>query len=165
MAEQLNINNLTLEDNHFEVVPDGDYHFTVDSHDVGYSTNENDPANTQVITYTLKIPFMKDGELKTATVKKDFKILKKWLWIIRQFVESVGAVPEDGKASLDLEKIDGKSGIVALTTRTSKSGTEYNSVQSFYPPSKAPAVTANDDAWNKKDDFLPVPDDEDMSFI
>jgi hypothetical protein len=28
-----------------------------------------------------------------------------------------------------------------------------------YPPSKAPAVTANDEAWSKKDDFMPADED------
>ena len=60
--------------------------------------------------------------------------------------------------------MDGKSGICSITTRESKNGNEFNNVQMFYPPSKAPAVTANDEAWKKKDDFMQLPEDLDLGF-
>jgi thioredoxin reductase (NADPH) len=66
MADNFNINNLELDDNTFEVLPDGDYHFTVESHEVGYATSEKMPPNTQQIACYLEIPFMKDGEVKTV---------------------------------------------------------------------------------------------------
>ena len=44
----------------------------------------------------------------------------------------------------------------SITTIESQNGNEFNRVQQFYPPSKAPAITANDDAWTKKDDFMEV---------
>jgi hypothetical protein len=33
----------------------------------------------------------------------------------------------------------------------------------FYPPSKAPKVTANDAAWEKRDGFMPTDEDPFMS--
>jgi len=57
MAE-LNINNLELDDNTFEVLPEGDYHFTVASHEVGYYSGNSKkiPENTQQVTCELEIP-------------------------------------------------------------------------------------------------------------
>lgn len=40
MAE-FNINNLVLDDNSFEVLPDGDYRFRVASHEIGFAQSEN----------------------------------------------------------------------------------------------------------------------------
>lgn len=148
MADNFDITNLSLDDNTFEVLPDGDYHFTVESHEVGYSTSEKMPPNTQVITCWLEIPFMKDGEVKTAKVRNNLNIYKKAMFAIRQFTDCIGLTPEKGKASIDLTKIDGKTGVCAITTGTSARGNEFNNVQMFYAPSKTPAVTANDDAWN-----------------
>lgn len=161
MADNFNINNLELDDNTFEVLPDGDYHFTVESHEVGYATSEKMPPNTQQITCYLEIPFMKDGEVKTAKVRNNLNVYKKALFAIRQFVECIGMVPEKGKVKIDLEKMDGMTGVCSLTTREGSKGGEFNSVQYFYPPSKAPAVTANDDAWAKRDGFMEVNDDFD----
>ncbi len=159
MAE-LNINNLTLDDNSFELLPDGDYRFRVKGHSVGYSSSDKMPANTQVITCELEIPFMKDGEVCTTVVKNNLNVYQKALWAIRQFVECIGMAPEKGKVSLDLDKIDGKEGVCSIITRESKQGNEFNNVGQFYAPSKAPAVTSNDDAWLKWNDFTEVnPDD------
>jgi len=142
-----NLNNLELDDNTFEVLPDGDYHFTVASHEVDfYSGTGNIPANTQQIICYLEVPFMKDGEVATAKVRNTLNVYKKALFAIRQFVECIGMVPEKGKMNVDMDKIDGRTGVCSITTVEGKNG-DFNRVQTFYPPSKAPAVTANDDAW------------------
>ena len=166
MAEQFNINNLELDDNTFKKLPDGDYHFTVDSHEIEYSTSANLPANTQVIVCYLEIPFInEDGDVETVKIRNNLNVYKKAMFAIRQFVESIGMAPENGKVRIDLEKIDGLTGVCALTTRTTKNGNEVNSVQAFYPPSKVPAVTANDEAWNKKDDFMELKDGDGLEGI
>ena len=159
MAE-LNINNLELDDNIIEVLPDGDYHFTVESHEVGYYSGESTkiPTNTQQVTCYLAIPYEKDGEIKTAKVRNTLNIYSRALFAVRQFVECIGMVPEKGKMKVDLDKIDGLTGICSLTTAETKRGSEVNNVQQFYPPSKAPAITANDEAWKKKDDFMDLGD-------
>ena len=74
MSNQLNINNLELDDNTFEVLPDGDYHFTVESHEVGYATSDKMPPNTQQITCYLEIPFIKDGDVKTVKVRNNLNV-------------------------------------------------------------------------------------------
>lgn len=164
MANELNINNLTLDDNTIEILPDGDYHFTVASHEVGYATSDKMPPNTQQVTCYLEIPYIKDGEMSVVSVRNNLNIYKKALFAVRQFVECIGMVPERGRLSVDLEKMDGLTGICSITTRESKNGNEFNNVQMFYPPSKAPAVTANDEAWKKKNDFMQLPEGLDLDF-
>lgn len=164
MAE-FNINNLELDDNSFYVLPEGDYHFKVASHEVGYATSEKLPPNTQQITCYLEIPIIEDGDTKTVTVRNSLNVYKKALFAIRQFVECVGMVPEKGKVKIDMDKIDGLEGVCSIVIIESSNGNEFNRVQTFYPPSKAPAVTLNDEAWKKRDDFLEVGEDADVPFI
>lgn len=154
------INNLELDDNTFEVLPDGDYHFTVESHSAGYATSDKMPPNTQQITCYLDIPIMKDGQVKIVTVRNYLNIYKKALFAVRQFVEAIGMVPEKGKMNVNLDEMDGMTGVCNITTVESANGNEFNRVQQFYPPSKVPAVTANDEAWEKKDAFQEVDPDE-----
>jgi len=164
MAE-FNINNLELDDNSFYVLPEGDYHFKVASHEVGYATSEKLPPNTQQITCYLEIPIIEDGDTKTVTVRNSLNVYKKALFAIRQFVECVGMVPEKGKVKIDMDKIDGLEGVCSIVIVESSNGNEFNRVQTFYPPSKAPAVTLNDEAWKKRDDFLEVGEEADVPFI
>ena len=75
-------------------------------------------------------------------------------------------VPEKGKMNVDLNKMDGMSGVCLITTVEGNNGNEFNRVEKFYPPSKTPAVTLNDDAWAKKDGFMEVGDaDDELPFI
>lgn len=164
MAE-LNLNNLMLDDNTFDLLPDGDYHFTVDRHEIEFYSGPSTkiPPNTQQVICYLSIPYEKDGEIKTATVKNTLNVYKKALFAIRQFVECIGMVPEKGKASINMDAIDGMTGICSITTGTSARGNEFNNVGTFYPPSKAPRVTANDKAWENRDGFVPATDDPFMN--
>lgn len=158
MAENLNINNLELDDNTFEVLPEGDYHFTVTDYEVGYYSGNSTkiPANTQQVTCELEIPTLD----KTVRLKNNLFICKKLLFLVRTFAESIGMVGEKGKEKIDLTKMKGLTGICSITIRESNNGNEFNRVESFYPPSKAPAVTMNDEAWKKKDDFMDIGEDE-----
>lgn len=158
MSNTLNINNLTLDDNSFELLPDGDYRFTVKSHEIGYATSDKMPPNTQRIRCELEIPFEKDGTLHYATVFNNLNVYSKGLWAIRQFTDCIGLTSEKGKTSINLEDMDGKEGVCCISSRE-YNGNEYNQVQTFYAPSKAPTVTANDEAWKKKG-FVSVDDDE-----
>lgn len=158
MSNTLNINNLTLSDNGFILLPDGDYRFRVDSHEVGYSTSDKMPPNTQQIKCSLEIPFEKDGALHFVNVNNNLNVYSKGLWAIRRFTDSIGLTPEEGNATINLEDMDGKEGVCHISSRE-YNGKEYNQVQHFYAPSKAPAVTDNDEAWKKRG-FESVEDDE-----
>lgn len=156
------INNLTLDDNSFEVLPDGDYRFTVASHEVGYATSQKMPANTQQITCKLDIPVMQDGEVKIVTVTNRLNVYSKALFAIRQFAEAIGLAPEKGRVSLDLNRMDGMTGMCAIETRESTKGNAFNSVKMFYAPSKAPVKADNEEAWAKRNDFMPAGDLDDI---
>lgn len=162
MAE-FNINNLTLDDNTFEVLPDGDYRFKVTSHETGYANSDKMPPNTQQISCYLEIPYMKDGQVAYARVRNNLNIYSKALFAIRQFTDCIGLTPEKGRTSINLDDMDGKTGVCALTTMESKNGNEYNNVAMFYPPSKVPATTANDQAWNEQ--WQAMPEGTDIDFI
>lgn len=162
MAE-LNINNLELDDNTFEVLPEGDYHFTVASHEVGYYSGNSKkiPENTQQVTCELEIPTAE----RTVTLRNNLFICQKLLFLVRTFAESIGMVPEKGRAKIDLNQMDGMSGVCLITIMEGNNG-KFNRVEKFYPPSKAPAVTANDAEWEKKDGFMEVGDaDDELPFI
>ena len=172
MAEQFDLTNLQLDDNSFELLPDGDYHFTVDGHDLDYysGNSEKIPPNTQQIIVRLAIPFEKDGEIRTTKVRTTFNVYSKALFAIRQFAECVGMCPEKGKFRFNHKEIDGLSGVAQISQGTSSRGNGFNNVELFYPPSKVPAVTANDAAWKKwkagdgftnaeEDPFMSMPED------
>lgn len=166
MAENFDLNNLMLDDNNFTTVPEGDYHFTVEDYELDYSSSDKMPENTQVIRVHMSIPFINDGVKDCASVTLNLNVYSKALFAIRQFFESIGLLPEKGREkmpSLDLMK--GKSGICHILQGVSSRGNEYNQVENCYPPSKAPGVCANDDAWNMKDDFRPADEAEVNPFV
>ena len=168
MAENFNLNDMYLDDNNFTTVPEGDYHFLVEDYDLDYSTSDKMPENTQVIRVHMSVPFLDEtGAKDSASVTLNLNVYSKALFAIRQFFESIGLMPEKGRAkmpSLDLMK--GKTGICHIIQGVSSRGNEYNQVENCYPPSKAPGVCANDDAWNKKDDgFRPADEAEVNPFV
>lgn len=165
MGENLDITNLMLDDNNYESVPEGDYHFKVDSYEMDYATSDKFPENTQVIRVHMSVPAMIEGSREIVTIRKDLPICTKMLWLIRQFFECIGMMPEKGRAKMpELDGMIGKTGIFRLVQQVSAKGNEFNSVDAFYSPSKAPGRCDNDDAWNKKaDGFEPVSEEAEVN--
>ena len=167
MAENYDITNLTLDSNEFITAKAGDYHFMVVGHEVDYysGNSEKIPQGTQVVIAYLEVPFFDEsGMLQVAQVRNNLNIYKKAMFAVRQFVETIGLVGEKGRASINLEDMDGHSGVCSLIVNV-YNGNEYNRVDEFFPPSKAPTITDNDSAWvkyleNKKkaEAFTPVDD-------
>ena len=165
MAE-LDLNNLTLDDNSFVTAPEGDYHFRVDDYELEYSTSPKMPENTQVIVVHMSIPVMADGEVETVNCKLNLNVYSKALFAIRQFFESIGLMPEKGRAKVpNLDLMVGKTGICRLIQGVSAKGNEYNQVDMCYSPSKAPNVCANDDAWKAVPEAETVSDEEENPFV
>jgi hypothetical protein len=166
MAENFDLNNMYLDDNSFTTVPEGDYHFLVEDYDLAYSTSDKMPENTQVIVVHMDIPAVIDGSLEHVSVKLNLNVYSKALFAIRQFFESIGLMPEKGRAKMpDLDLMKGKSGVCHIIQGVSSKGNEYNQVENCYSPSKAPLKCANDDAWNQKDDFRPADEAEVNPFV
>ena len=150
MAE-FDLSNMMLDDNSFTTAPEGDYHFRVDDYDLEYSTSPKMPENTQVIVVHMSVPVISEGELEEVHCRLSLNVYSKALFAIRQFFESIGLMPEKGRAKVpNLDLMVGKTGICHLITEISSKGNEYNKVDLCYSPSKAPGVCANDDAWNMK---------------
>ncbi len=142
---ELTINNLELEDNSFVVLPEGDYHFRVYSHEVVIATSDKLPPNTKQVVVTLEVPSAQG----TAKVRHYLNIYKKALFAIRQFTDCIKLTEEHGKANINLDKMDGLTGICHLISQVANSGNEYNRVDTLYAPSKAPLITENDEAWEQ----------------
>lgn len=158
--------NLFLDDNTFTTVPEGDYHFKVDGYSVEYSTSTKMPENTQVIRVEMSVPCMIEGKREVASVNLNLNVYSKAMFAIRQFFECIGLLPEKGKQKFpNPDLMIGKSGICHLIAGVSAKGNEYNQVDQCYPPSKAPRVCANDDAWNMPDINVPVEEDDENPFL
>lgn len=163
-AEQLNINNLTLEDNTYKVVEEGTYHFKVVSHDTDFYTGTSTkiPANTQQVICNLEIPFIdENGAFSTAKVVNRLNIYSKALFAVRQFAECIGLCSEKGRENINLNDMDEKTGICEIAHREGNDGNKYMTVKTFYSPSKAPKVTMNDSEWEKylNNEFMVIDDD------
>ncbi len=154
MNEELNINALELDSNEFTVLPEGDYRFVVASHEIGISTSDKLPPNTKQIIVTLEVP----SEQGTAKVRHYLNVYKKALFAIRQFSDCIKLTPEHGKATINLDNMDGKTGVCHLISQVGNNGNEYNRVDTLYVPSKAPLITENDDAFEKWNNaqFTPI---------
>ena len=125
MAENLNINNLTLDDNSFKLLDEGTYRFRVAGHSIDYYSGNSTkiPANTQVVSCELEIPYTDEsGNIATATVKNNLNIYKKALFAVRQFAECIGLCSEKGRESINLEDMDGKTGVCEITHRSGRNG-------------------------------------------
>lgn len=151
MAESYDINNLMLDSNEFVTVEPGDYHFMVESHEIDYysGNSEKIPQGTQIVVTHLEVPFFdNEGNLQVANIRNNLNIYKKAMFVVRQFVECIGLVGEKGRESVNLDDMDGKTGICSLICNV-YNGNEYNNVNEFFSPSKAPTVTENDKAWEE----------------
>ena len=165
MAENYDLNNMMLDDNNFTTVPEGDYHFTVEDYELDYSSSDKMPENTQVIRVHMSVPFLDEtGAKDSASVTLNLNVYSKALFAIRQFFESIGLMPEKGRAKMpQLDLMIGKTGICHLIQGVSAKGNEYNQVENCYPPSKAPTVTNNDDAWNAKQEGFKAMDETEVN--
>ena len=144
------LHNLELNDNQFDSVPAGSYHFRVMELEEGFYSGSSDkiPNGTQQIIANFDVPYTDDrGEYKIASVKATFNIYAKALFALRQFAESIGMCKENGKFTFNMDDAKGKDGVCEIEVRTSSKGNEFPSVKSCYPPSKAPKKCANDKEW------------------
>lgn len=144
------LNNLVLDDNQFDTLPDGTYKFRVASAEEGFYTGNSDkiPNGTQQVITHFDIPYTSEsGEYKVASVKATFNIYAKAMFALRQFAECIGMCKESGKMTFNMNDTVGKDGICEIESRTSNKGNVFPSVKTCYPPSKAPKACINDKEW------------------
>lgn len=144
------LHNLTLDDNQFDVVPDGTYRFRVASVEESFYSGKSEkiPNGTQQLIIHFDIPYTTEaGEYKVASVKANFNIYAKAMFALRQFAECIGMCKENGKFTFNMDEVTGKDGICEIEVRTSANGNDFPSVKTCYPPSKAPKACTNDSEW------------------
>lgn len=163
----LDLHNLELNDNQFDVVPAGSYKFRVTNVEEGFYSGKSDkiPNGTQQLIAYFDIPYTTEsGEYKIANIKTTFNIYARALFALRQFAECIGLCKENGKFTFDMDKVVGKDGVCEIEIRTSTNGNDFPSVKSCYPPSKAPKACANDKEWSNYEKGLTPVETEDDPF-
>lgn len=153
-----------IDDLEFKTVPEGDYRFYVDHYEEDYyqpREGSKVPPCPMAVVY-LRIPFLDDdNEPQYVMVKSQLRLASNQMFNIRRFFESIGLMKEgSGKQKMMWSEINGKMGCAKITSTISANGNEYNNVDSFYPPSKAPLVCDNDRAVQAMGTFRSVNDSE-----
>lgn len=165
MADNYDLHNLELNDNQFDVVPEGSYHFRVVHLETDYYSGKSDkiPNGTQQLIAYFDVPYTSDtGEYKIASIKTTFNVYAKALFALRQFAECIKMCKENGKFTFNMDDANGKEGICEIEIRTSTNGNNFSSVKCCYPPSKAPKKCANEKEWdNYKKGLTPVETEDD----
>lgn len=164
MADYKEINmNATLDDLDFTTLEPGDYHYKVLGYEQEYFNGSEKLPPCNKIVVTVEIPFKGESGMETKTVKNNFYLCNKKgiLMGLRRFFESTGVMPEKGKAKMDWDATKGKTGVCSVITNIGNNGNEFNNIDGFYSPSKAPTITSNDDVWEdylNDDGFMDVTD-------
>ena len=132
----------------FEVLPDGDYWFTVTGFEKDYfeprSADSKIGACQQAnIEFTIKWK-NENGEEKENKLTYKLKLWRSLQFLIYQFFESIGLKKKgDGSSVMPWGQIVGKSGICAISKKVSSNGNDYNDIAKCYPAELAPKVTRN----------------------
>ena len=131
-----------------KLLPYGAYRFSVNSHTV---TRQGAaflcPPDTQVMEYSLEIPYLQNGEIKKVFLTGKLPVHKRYLPRIREFTDCIGLTPEHGRATVNLENADGMTGICKVGIWEDADGNKTNIVRGYYAPSNAPSPIMNDSAW------------------
>ncbi|EEX48657.1 hypothetical protein [Jonquetella anthropi] len=133
----------------FELMPEGDYRFTVTAFTRGwYEPRRPDaklsPCPQAEIEMTINWT-NPQGQSRTNTLTYKLQLSQSVSWKIFQFFQSLGLLAEDTKQTkFPWNSIIGKSGIAAVVQNVSQSnGKTYNNIDKVYIPSAAPTVYAN----------------------
>ena len=149
MAEEMRFGwDDEVPESEIEVLPDGDYAFTVTKFERAWFEPKNpdskigscDQAN---IEFTINW-VNKDGVQKTSKLVYRLKLWKTLAFQIYQFFESIGLRKKgDGTARMPWDQVVGKTGICMIGHHTDSKGNDYNDILKCYVPDSAPTVTKN----------------------
>lgn len=133
----------------FELMPEGDYLFTVTGFTRGwYEPRRPDaklpPCPQAEIEMTINWTNA-GGQSRVNSLTYKLQLSQSVSWKIFQFFQCLGLLAEDAKqAKFPWNSILGKSGIAAVVQNISQSnGKTYNNIDKVYVPSAAPTVYAN----------------------
>ena len=137
-----------VEESSFELLPDGDYIFTVSTWEKAYwepTKPDSKVGACQQANIEISIDWVNSaGQKKTNKLVHRLKLWRSLDFLIYQFFESIGLRKKgDGSQRMPWDQIVGKSGVCQIGHHTDSKGSEYNDIIKCYPKESAPTVTNN----------------------
>lgn len=136
----------TETEDSFQIVPPGDYDFTIIGFERAYFDGSNKmPACPQAkITYEVTAP---DGT--KGRIMQNLFLNSKTQWQLTNFACAIGMMKRgDGHFKINWNQLIGATGRMQVSTRKYKER-EYNEVKKFYDKESAPAAPAQTPQWTK----------------
>ena len=136
-----------VEESEFELMPDGDYAFTVSQFERAWYEakpgSKIDSCHQANIEFTIN--WKNDqGVDKTSKLTHKLKLSRSLQFMIYQFFESIGLRKKgDGSTKMPWDSIVGKTGICQIGHHEDSKGNTYNDIVKCYPVELAPKVTKN----------------------
>lgn len=137
-----------VEESEYEVMPDGDYAFTVTQFERAWYEAKPDSkiASCHQANIELTINWKNDkGMDRTSKLTHKLKLSRSLQFMIYQFFESIGLRKKgDGSTKMPWDSIIGKTGICQIGHHDDSKGNTYNDIVKCYPAELAPKVTKNE---------------------
>ena len=132
----------------FELMPEGDYHFTVTGMQRGWYEPKRPGKISACNQADIELSFSwlnAAGQRRNNKLTYSLKLTQSLAFLIWQFFEGVGLHTHgDGMTRFPWDKIVGCKGIAKVPQREGSTGRRFNSGDSVYTPDKAPTVCADD---------------------
>lgn len=137
-----------VNESEFEVIPDGDYAFTVTNFErARFEPKSKDSkvgaCHQANVEFTIKWTNSAGCERENKLVYR-LKLWRSLEWVIYQFFESIGLKKKgDGATVMPWNQIVGKTGICAIGHHSDDKGNDYNDIIKCYTPENVPTVIKN----------------------
>ena len=137
-----------VNESELEVLPDGDYSFTVTAFEKAWFEPKSPDSKIKSchqanVEFTIKWVNDKGVERENKLVYK-LKLWRSLEFLVYQFFESIGLKKKgDGASVMPWNQIIGKSGICSIGHHSDDKGNDYNDILKCYIPEKAPTVIKN----------------------
>lgn len=137
-----------VNESEFEIIPDGDYAFTVSAFEKAYfepKSADSKIGACQQANIEFTINWRNSAGIeRTNKVIHKLKLWRSLEFLIYQFFESIGLRKKgDGTTVMPWNQIVGRTGICQIGHHTDSKGTDYNDIVKCYTPDNAPTVTKN----------------------
>lgn len=145
-----------VEEQPFELMPDGDYHFTVTGMErAWFEPRRADSKISACNQANIELTFnwtSAGGFRRTSKLTHKLKLTSSLSFLIFQFFAGIGLHKEgDGMKKFPWNEIMGRKGIAKIGSYQGNNGQTYNTIESVYTPDKAPTVCANDEGAETAD--------------
>ena len=140
-----------VNESEFEILPDGDYKFTVTAFERAYFEPKNPDSKIgacQQANIEFTINWINEAGIeRTNKLVYKLKLWRSLEFMIYQFFESIGLRKKgDGSTKMPWGEIVGKTGVCVIGHHTDSKGNDYNDITKCYPAESAPTVTKNGSA-------------------